>query len=180
MESFSADEIAKREKNPRYLPIPLGYRFIPYDHELILKYLMIKIMGLELPCDIIKDIDFYDLDPQDFPTSDFKNGVRKNEAYYFTQTKSTKTCSKSGYWKACGKEREIKDGTVIVGFKTKFVFYLRNKVNGIEKQSSWVMHELRVNPDIVPTDQAQDDNIKTKIQHCVICRIKNKDMAVLE
>ncbi|XWS58754.1 hypothetical protein CRYUN_Cryun08bG0061100 [Craigia yunnanensis] len=192
LESFSGDEEKRGEdEQGELLPLPIGYRFVPHDHELILEYLMNKIMGFQLPSNIIKDIDFYDLDPHEFPTKkanclrdlgDFKYGITKNEAYYFTQTQQryskterTKRSSKSGCWKACGKEREINCGGRTVGFKTIFVFYWRNELNGIGKKSSWVMHEFRVNPRNVPTDQALDDSIKAKIQRCVICRLQIKD-----
>ncbi|XVF06901.1 hypothetical protein REPUB_Repub06bG0091100 [Reevesia pubescens] len=162
-ESFSGDEEKGEEEGQagELLPLPIRYRFAPHDHELILKYLMNKIMGFQLPANIIKDIDFYDLDPHEFPTSDFKHGMKKTEAYYFTQTQQryskterTKRSSKTGYWKACGKEMEINGGGRIVEFKKIFVFYWKNQINGTEKKSSWVMHEFRVNPSIVPTDQA--------------------------
>ncbi|XP_022719975.1 NAC transcription factor 29-like [Durio zibethinus] len=173
----------EEEEQGEALPLPIGYRFVPGDHELILEYLMNKIMGFQLPTNIIKDIDFYDFDPHEFPTSDFKHGMKKNAAYYFTQTqqKYSKTdrirrTSRYGYWKACGKERKINRGSGIVGFKKIFVFYWNNEVNWIKnKKSSWVMHEFRVNPSIAPTDQALDDSIKAKMQRCVICKIENKD-----
>ncbi|XVE62258.1 hypothetical protein DITRI_Ditri06bG0103800 [Diplodiscus trichospermus] len=43
--------------------LPAGYRFFPSDDEMILDFLLNKIMGYELPLDIISQIDLYTSDP---------------------------------------------------------------------------------------------------------------------
>ncbi|OMP09682.1 No apical meristem (NAM) protein [Corchorus olitorius] len=162
--------------------IPPGFRYSPEDYMLIESYLVNKIMGVPIPVNIIKDIDVYDCDPRQLPTSDLMHGKTNNEAYYFTKAgKTWRRTTKGGYWKAT-YERDISgsDGKLI-GTKTKFYFYSTQKGDdGVGEKTSWVMYEFKVNPSILPT-QPLDDTTKANVDiQWVVCVIRNKEDDIKE
>ncbi|TXG56605.1 hypothetical protein EZV62_017918 [Acer yangbiense] len=147
--------------------LPVGFRFRPPERDLILNYLINKILNRSLPSNAIKDIHFYDFDPDQLPISEFSVYCKENQAYFFTQVvQGGRRTTKSGHWKASDFEEEpvlFKDGKT-VGFKKKFVFY-----SGDQK-TYWTMREYRVNPDLIPSNAPNE-----MIDSYVICKIKYKD-----
>ncbi|KAK9272548.1 hypothetical protein L1049_002921 [Liquidambar formosana] len=72
------------EEEMRELNLPSGYKFCPLDTELVLHYLKRKILGQQLPADIIKTVtDLYKVNPNQLPLSEFKYGM-ENVWYFFT------------------------------------------------------------------------------------------------
>ncbi|KAL6190131.1 hypothetical protein ACLB2K_036530 [Fragaria x ananassa] len=165
--------------------LPPGYRFSPVDDELVLFYLFNKILGRNIPLtDVVKEIDLYEHDPDQLPQGDYRHGTKRCEAYYFTnveqvysrQGKVTKRTTKGGYWKVTseGKKVTYGDDEIVVGFKTSMLFNKGHVPAPRGTISSFIMHEYRVNPSIVPVD-VLNGSIRAKIERFVVCKIVNKE-----
>uniref|UniRef100_A0A804RL12 NAC domain-containing protein n=1 Tax=Zea mays TaxID=4577 RepID=A0A804RL12_MAIZE len=79
----------------------------------------------------------------------------------------TNRATKTGYWKATGKDREVRDPAaraVVVGMRKTLVFYQGRAPSGVK--SCWVMHEFRLDSPRTTTTPPKED--------WVLCRVFQK------
>ncbi|XP_054787687.1 NAC domain-containing protein 17-like [Prosopis cineraria] len=122
-----------------------GFRFHPTDEELVMYYLKRKMCRRKLKLDVIREIDVYKWDPEDFVgQSVLKTGDR--QWFFFSprdrkypNSGRTNRATRYGYWKATGKDRNITYNSRTVGVKKTLVFYRGRAPHG--ERTDWVMHE---------------------------------------
>ncbi|CAK9314285.1 unnamed protein product [Citrullus colocynthis] len=144
-----------------------GFRFSPKDEELILFYLKKKLEGSDDSVDVISEIEICKFEPWDLPG---KSRIHSENEWFFFSPRGrkypngtqNKRATELGYWKATGKERNVKSGSEIIGTKRTLVFHLGRAPTG--ERTEWIMHEYCLN------DKSQDSN------SMVVCRLrKNND-----
>ncbi|KAL6843134.1 hypothetical protein ACP4OV_026847 [Aristida adscensionis] len=135
--------------------MPPGFRFHPRDDELVLHYLLHRLSAAAAGgggCGgvAIVDVDLNKCEPWDLPASACVGG---KEWYFFSQRdrkyatgQRTNRATRSGYWKATGKDRAIVAGAAaaVVGMRKTLVFYRGRAPKG--RNTEWVMHEFRLAP----------------------------------
>ncbi|XP_042386473.1 protein CUP-SHAPED COTYLEDON 3-like [Zingiber officinale] len=129
--------------------LPPGFRFHPSDEELVCHYLYNKVTKQRsLEGTTMVEVDLHTREPWELPDV---AELSTNEWYFFsfcdrkyTTGSRANRATKSGYWKATGKDREISDPRThaMVGMRKTLVFYRGRAPSGIK--TLWVMHEFRL------------------------------------
>ncbi|KAL1199198.1 NAC domain-containing protein 89 [Cardamine amara subsp. amara] len=144
-----------------------GFKFSPTDVELISYYLKRKMDGLERSVEVIPDADIYNFEPWDLPDLSI---VKSDTEWFFFCARGKKyphgsqnrRATKMGYWKATGKERDVKSSSEVIGTKRTLVFHIGRAPKG--QRTGWIMHEYCMKE--VPQDDA-----------LVVCRLRrNKEV----
>ncbi|PWA58102.1 NAC domain-containing protein [Artemisia annua] len=148
-----------------------GFRFHPTDEELVMYFLKRKVLGKRLVAEVIAEVNIYDFSPWDLPDmSKLKYGDLE---WFFFCPKSRKYSSGSrtnrateaGYWKATGKDREVKYKDKVVAAIKTLVFHLGHSPKGT--RTDWVLHEYRMDDkDLANAGVIQDTY--------VLCRLFEK------
>ncbi|XP_022875457.1 NAC domain-containing protein 71-like [Olea europaea var. sylvestris] len=130
--------------------LPPGFRFHPTDEELVGYYLKRKNEGLEIELEVIPVIDLYKFDPWELPEKSFLP-KRDMEWFFFCYRDKkypngsrTNRATKSGYWKATGKDRKVVCESQ--GYRKTLVFYRGRAPLG--DRTDWIMHEYRLCDDV--------------------------------
>ncbi|XP_057824702.2 NAC domain-containing protein 35 isoform X2 [Cryptomeria japonica] len=143
MNSPKPDESSKHNQD---VVMP-GFRFHPTEEELVEFYLRRKVEGKHFNIELITFVDLYRYDPWELPglaaigekewffyvprDRKYRNGDRPNRV------------TASGYWKATGADRMIRDdNNCCIGLKKTLVFYRGKAPKG--KRTSWIMNEYRL------------------------------------
>ncbi|XP_040376878.1 protein CUP-SHAPED COTYLEDON 1-like [Oryza brachyantha] len=169
------------------LTLPPGFRFYPSDEELVCHYLHNKVVNQHRFAGVgggaggtMVEVDLHTHEPWELPDV---AKLSTNEWYFFSFRDRkyatglrTNRATKSGYWKATGKDRVIHNPKLhaaagrrasIVGMRKTLVFYRGRAPNGVK--TNWVMHEFRMeNPHTPPKED------------WVLCRVFYKKKADTE
>nr|VDC72946.1 unnamed protein product [Brassica rapa] len=163
-----------------------GFRFHPTDEELVSYYLKRKVMGKPVRFDAIGDVDIYKHEPWDLAASVLFACVSGNEVcysvlktrdqeWYFYSALDKKygngarmnRATNKGYWKATGKDREIRRDIQLLGMKKTLVFHSGRAPDGL--RTNWVMHEYRL------VDYETESNGNLVQDAYVLCRVFHKN-----
>ncbi|TVU15238.1 hypothetical protein EJB05_38747 [Eragrostis curvula] len=150
--------------------LPPGFRFYPSDEELVCHYLHKKVTNERAAQGTLVEVDLHAREPWELPDA---AKLTASEWYFFSfrdrkyaTGSRTNRATKTGYWKATGKDREVRSPATraVVGMRKTLVFYQGRAPNGVK--SCWVMHEFRLDSPHTPPKE-----------DWVLCRVfeKRKD-----
>ncbi|KAG9455035.1 hypothetical protein H6P81_007939 [Aristolochia fimbriata] len=155
--------------------LPPGYGFCPKDRHLIRSYLHKKVHNVQLPLNLIYDINLYKHNPYDLarccrPWS--------HKTWYFFTPRDRKypngqrpsRTAGDGYWKATGADKEIKRKGVVIGKRKALVFYRGKSLHGTK--TNWIMHEYRIDGLVQNTSTRTQTNMR--LDDWVLCKIYKK------
>ncbi|KAG6752615.1 hypothetical protein POTOM_042634 [Populus tomentosa] len=147
-----------------------GYKFSPDNDDLIVYYLKRKILGQQLPADVIPTTDVYASSPDKLPLDDFKGGVPNEWFFFSTRSKDGNSIALDGGYYEIDPEGAgpITWEGKVVGYVKTLNFYQGSSPNGIETE--WMVEEFRVNPEFVPVND-DDRSTQEKIENLVACKI---------
>ncbi|TKW06617.1 hypothetical protein SEVIR_7G251600v4 [Setaria viridis] len=163
--------------------LPPGFRFHPRDDELVLDYLCRKLSGKgggAYGGIAMVDVDLNKCEPWELPDEACVGG---REWYFFSlhdrkyaTGQRTNRATRSGYWKATGKDRPISisgrrvvagaGAAAVVGMRKTLVFYQGRAPRG--SKTEWVMHEFRVEGPAVAVAGRPCSPLK---EDWVLCRV---------
>ncbi|KAL6554609.1 hypothetical protein OROHE_007632 [Orobanche hederae] len=159
------------------LDLPPGFRFHPTDEEIIMHYLLKKVMDRRFAARAIAEADLNKCEPWDLPK---KAKMGEKEWFFFFQRDRkyptgmrTNRATESGYWKATGKDKDIfhKSRNCLIGMKKTLVFYKGRAPKG--EKTNWVMHEYRLEGNL------SNYNIsRAAKEEFVVCRVFHKNTGI--
>ncbi|XP_065019557.1 NAC domain-containing protein 21/22 isoform X1 [Musa acuminata AAA Group] len=154
--------------------LPPGFRFHPRDEELVCDYLMKKVAGDDggglYGCHMMIHVDLNKCEPWHLPEMACVGG---REWYFFNLRdrkyatgQRTNRATRSGYWKATGKDRTVSRRGVLVGMRKTLVFYQGRAPKG--RKTNWIMHEFRM------AGSAPHPHKTPLMEDMVLCRVFQK------
>ncbi|CAN8269497.1 unnamed protein product [Cochlearia groenlandica] len=149
-----------------------GFRFHPTDEELVSYYLKLKVLSKLVRFDAIGEVDIYKHEPWNLAV--FSRLKTRDQEWYFYSALDKKygngarmnRGTNKGYWKATGKDREIRRDIQLLGMKKTLVFHSGRAPGGI--RTNWVMHEYR----LVEYEKEKNGNLQDAY---VLCRVFHKN-----
>ncbi|XP_021856899.1 NAC transcription factor 25-like [Spinacia oleracea] len=164
---------------PQQIQVPPGFRFKPYNKELISYYLVPKINGDVFPLSFMHEVNIYNHTP-DYLVANYS--PQGEGEWYFLTPRDKKYINGSrpnrkaghGFWKANGVEQEIKDeNNRMIGSHMTLDYY-----NGNPKENEktyWKMHEFRASKLLKrkrgDVDVPSEVDTTMRLDEYVLCRI---------
>lgn len=176
--------------------LPRGFNFVPDDRELVLGYLLLKVLGEPLHGmeSHMKDIP-YDEIYRSAPSQDILNsyGVRSycgNKAWFFFTKKSEigdttfgrvrETADKSGHWRVESSQEPIQDrDTSICAYKCKLQFQRHPRVGELKDiRTDWILEEYQIAESFLSPDIAKQNVYGLgKISRLIIEKSEHEDVS---
>ncbi|EOA36417.1 hypothetical protein CARUB_v10010920mg [Capsella rubella] len=149
--------------------VPPGFRFHPTDEELLHYYLKKKISYEKFDMEVIKEVDLNKIEPWDLQDRCRIGSTPQNEWYFFSHKdrkyptgSRTNRATHSGFWKATGRDKCIRNCYKKIGMRKTLVFYKGRAPHG--QKTDWIMHEYRIED---TDDDPSEDG-------WVVCRVFKK------
>ncbi|XP_010499870.1 PREDICTED: protein BEARSKIN1-like [Camelina sativa] len=149
--------------------VPPGFRFHPTDEELLHYYLKKKISYEKFDMEVIKEVDLNQIEPWDLQDRCKIGSTPQNEWYFFSHKdrkyptgSRTNRATHSGFWKATGRDKCIRNCYKKIGMRKTLVFYKGRAPHG--QKTDWIMHEYRIED---TDDDPSEDG-------WVVCRVFKK------
>ncbi|KAF5733713.1 NAC transcription factor NAM-A1 [Tripterygium wilfordii] len=163
---------ARTPKTTSSTALAPGFRFHPTDEELVSYYLKRKVTKKPVRFNAIAEVDIYKNEPWDLAgKSRFK--TRDQEWYFFSALDKKygngarmNRATGKGYWKATGKDREVRHDSQVIAMKKTLVFHAGRAPDG--KRTNWVMHEYRL------IDEELEKIGASQMEGYVLCRVFHK------
>ncbi|XWS35948.1 hypothetical protein CRYUN_Cryun20dG0040500 [Craigia yunnanensis] len=159
--------------------VPPGFRFHPTEEELLQYYLRKKISYEKIDLDVIRDVDLNKLEPWDIQERCKIGTTPQNDWYFFSHKDKkyptgtrTNRATVAGFWKATGRDKVIYSNCRRIGMRKTLVFYKGRAPRG--QKSDWIMHEYRLDDNIVETNVSNTMGEGTQEEGWVVCRIFKK------
>ncbi|KAK8711399.1 hypothetical protein V6N13_146682 [Hibiscus sabdariffa] len=159
--------------------VPPGFRFHPTEEELLQYYLRKKVSYEKIDLDVIRDVDLNKLEPWDIQESCKIGTTPQNDWYFFSHKDKkyptgtrTNRATAAGFWKATGRDKIIYSNCRRIGMRKTLVFYKGRAPHG--QKSDWIMHEYRLDDNIVETTVSNAVGEGTQEEGWVVCRIFKK------
>ncbi|KAG6760418.1 hypothetical protein POTOM_036940 [Populus tomentosa] len=139
-----------------------GFRFHPTDEELVIYYLKRKVSNKPFRFNAISEVDIYKNEPWDL--ADKSRLKSRDQEWYFFSPLDKKygngarmnRATGKGYWKATGKDREIRRECQLLAMKKTLVFHSGRAPGGL--RTNWVMHEYRLIDEELERTGAMQEN----------------------
>ncbi|CAH2035133.1 unnamed protein product [Thlaspi arvense] len=129
--------------------VPPGFRFHPTDEELLHYYLKKKISYEKFEMEVIREVDLNKIEPWDLQDRCKIGSTPQNEWYFFSHKDKkyptgsrTNRATHSGFWKATGRDKCIRNCYKKIGMRKTLVFYKGRAPHG--QKTDWIMHEYRI------------------------------------
>ncbi|XP_021280279.1 NAC domain-containing protein 43-like [Herrania umbratica] len=159
--------------------VPPGFRFHPTEEELLQYYLRKKVSYEKIDLDVIRDVDLNKLEPWDIQERCKIGTTPQNDWYFFSHKDKkyptgtrTNRATAAGFWKATGRDKVIYSNCRRIGMRKTLVFYKGRAPHG--QKSDWIMHEYRLDDNIVEANVSNAMGEGTQEEGWVVCRIFKK------